>query len=319
MKNSGIKWMVCGMVCLASSAYAGEPVPQNSEPSQKQIKVLCSTFPVYLFTKNIVAGSDTMQVGLMLPAALGCPHDYMVTPQDLQRLTEAQVLIINGLGMESFLEKSLRKADSHLIVIDSSQGITDLIQLGEDAEDSDSIDSHEHHHTGVNPHLFASPRLAAQITQNIAAEISKIDPAHQDLYQKNAKQYAEKLNRLAEEFQSAARSFRSVKIVTEHAVFDYLARDCGLEVAAIVEESPGQEPAADQMLQLVRIIRESKAAALFTEPQYPAKIGQTLARETGIPVAVLDPVAGGPDNAPADYYEIVMRHNLETLKKTLAR
>lgn len=85
----------------------------------------------------------------------------------------------------------------------------------------------------------------------------------------------------------------------------------------MIEETPGQEPSAARMLNLIKTIKQSGAAAVFTEPQYPAAVGRTIAREAGVTVGVLDPVASGPDEAPLTYYESVMRKNIETLGQTL--
>ena len=90
----------------------------------------------------------------------------------------------------------------------------------------------------------------------------------------------------------------------------------GLEVVAVLRPH-GQEPSAAEMLELVRTLRAKQAGAIFTEPQYPAKVGAALARETGLPTATLDPVATGPDAAPLDYYETAMRQNMEVLRATL--
>jgi ABC-type Zn uptake system ZnuABC Zn-binding protein ZnuA len=161
--------------------------------------------------------------------------------------------------------------------------------------------------------------MAARMVQNIAASLAAIDPPNALLYATNAKACADKLEKLANEFTEAAKTFPSRKIVTEHAVFDYLARDIGLEIVAVVEEAPGQAPSAAQMLEIIKQIKSSGAAALFTEPQYPAKVGQTIAAEAKIPVAALDPVASGPSDADADYYEKTMRYNLDTLKRVLGK
>ena len=90
----------------------------------------------------------------------------------------------------------------------------------------------------------------------------------------------------------------------------------GLEVVAVMQPH-GQEPSAAEMLRLAQVIREKKAGAIFTEPQYPARIGETFARETGIRVTALDPVASGPENAGLDYYEKTMRTNLDTIRTVL--
>lgn len=106
------------------------------------------------------------------------------------------------------------------------------------------------------------------------------------------------------------------RIVQPHGVFDYLARDMNLTIVAVLQPH-GQEPSAAEMVELVKTITEEQVGAIFTEPQYPEKIGKTLAKETGVPVAMLDPVATGPENAPLTYYETIMRQNMQILEATL--
>ena len=300
----------------------GGPVNVDAadQPVEKK-QVLCTTFPIYQIARNVAAGSQGIQLALMLPSSMGCPHDYVLTPQDMNRISQADVLIINGQGMESFLGDSLRRSNPKANVIDSSAGIKDLISLS--PEPSGGIGVTENETTGdqksgtINPHLFASPRRAAKISMNIANGLARIDPSRAALYDKNARAYATKLDKLAGDLIAVSKAFHSPKIVTEHAVFDYLARDAGLQIMAVVEEEPGQEPSASEMMRIVSVIKKTGAGAVFAEPQYPAEVARTIAREAGVPSAVLDPVATGPDDAPLDYYETVMRRNLETLKKTL--
>jgi len=301
--------MALGAACLPIGVT---PAGAEAAPAGGKTRILCSVFPIVLFTRNVAAGSDAFQIDLMLPAAMGCPHDYLLTPQDMRKIAEADVFIANGLGLEEFLGDPLRKANPKIVVVDSSRGIEKLIPLT-----AKGTESARDLHAGFNPHLFASPRMAASIVRNIASELSKLDPPGAELYEKNSDAYAAKLDRLAGEFAAAVHRSRSRRIVTQHAVFDYLARDAGLEIVAVVEEAPGQEPSAARMLDLVNQIKASKAAAVFTEPQYPSKVGETIAREAGIPVATLDPVASGPENIPLDYYEKVMKDNIATLERVL--
>ncbi|MDD4890310.1 MAG: metal ABC transporter substrate-binding protein, partial [Phycisphaerae bacterium] len=277
--------------------------------SKSGLRVLCSTFPMYVFTRNVTDGRGDVQVGLMLPAAAGCPHDYALTPRDMQKIAAADVFIANGLGLEEYLGEPLRRANAKIKVIDTSGGVRGIATMAD--EDGYGRGA------AANPHLFASPRRAARIVRNIAAELGKIDPAGAELYRRNAEAYAARLETLADDFVRVAKGLRSTKIVTEHAVFDYLAADAGLTIVAVIEETPGQEPSAAGMIRLVKTIRSSGAKAVLIEPQYPANVGQTIAKEAGIPVAVLDPVASGPDDAGLDYYEKAMRSNIEALKSVL--
>ncbi|MCF7838598.1 MAG: metal ABC transporter substrate-binding protein [Candidatus Marinimicrobia bacterium] len=291
-----------------------------------ELNVLCTTFPIYQITRNVAVGQAGVVVELLLPASLGCPHHYSLTPQDMRKLARADLLVVNGLGLEAFLGAPVQNANPRLTVVDSARGVTELLFYEEGPHDHDAHAPCEQngsacvhaHQNNVNPHLFASPRQAAHLALNIAAGLSQADPDHASLYVQHARAYADRLNALADEMAAQVRTLRNNRIVQPHGVFDYLARDTGLEIVAVTQPH-GREPSAAEMLHLVKTIRARQAGALVTEPQYAPKVGQTLARETGIPTLELDPVASGPDDAPLDYYESVMRQNLEALQTVLGR
>ncbi len=288
------------------------------------LHVLATTFPVYQITRNVINGVDGIDLDLMIPAGLGCPHDYALTPQDMHKLAKADLLVINGLGMEEFLGAPLKKANAQLQVIDSSAGIADILQQKAKGHDEHQDAHHHeeeqhHHHAGPNPHLFASPRMAALLAGNIARALAQQKPDAAQALLTNGKTYSEQLQQLADTMTQAAKGLVNRRIVTQHGVFDYLARDMGLEVVAVVQAHAGQSPSASEMLEIVKNIKEKKAGAVFTEPQYPAAIGKTIAHEAGIQAARLDPVANGPENAPLNYYQQVMQTNLTTLEQTLGR
>jgi len=289
--------------CIAFSGFLS-----NAQAADKKFQILASTFPIRLITLNIIHGKNNMNVDLLIPAQVGCPHDYALAPQDMKKLVEADVLIINGLGMEEFLGAPLKKINSSLKTIDSSRGIKDILQHSDNAD---------HHHFRTNPHLFASPRMAAHLAINIANDLSRIDPSGAEFYLENARIYAKKMNKLADEFSALGKHLKNKNIVTQHSVFDYLARDMGLNIVAVLQEYDGQEPSAAEILKIIKTIRNENAKAIFTEPQYPQKIGHVIATEAGIVTKILDPVATGPKNASLDYYETVMRKNIKILKKTL--
>ncbi|HOD82852.1 MAG: High-affinity zinc uptake system binding-protein ZnuA precursor [Planctomycetes bacterium ADurb.Bin126] len=322
-------------------ALAGLPLAgagcRPAARDQSRARVLCSVHPVYLLTQAVAQGSD-LHVQLMLPSNMGCPHDYSLSPEDMRKLAAADVLVVNGLGLEEFLGEPVRKANPNVKTIRAGEAIEGLLDMdhGRDGDEHDhdghaapaatpagapahgeAAHAHAHRHEGLNPHVFASPRMAARMARRIAEELGKVYPAHARLFADNAARAAADLDALADEFAQAGRSFARRKIVTEHGVFDYLARDCGLEIVAVVEEAPGQEPSAARMIELIKLIKDSGAAAVFTEPQYPVKVGQTIAREAGVPVASLDPVASGPAEGGIQGYHEIMRKNLDTLKKTL--
>jgi len=281
--------------------------------SEEKFEILTTTFPIYQITRNITKGRKGAKVHLLLPPQLGCPHEYSLTPNDMSRLAKASLLIMNGLGLEEFLEGALKKANPDLKIIDTSKGIKNRLHY------TCTHSGHDHaHQHDVNPHLFVSPVFSAKIAENIALGLSESDPGRAELYKKNAKEYGKKMEKLSADFARLGRKLENNRIVQPHGVFDYLARDMGLKIVATLL-AEGQEPSASGMIKLVKIIKKEKVGAILTEPQYPDKIEKTLSRETGVPVIQIDPTASGPLDAPLDYYEKAMRKNLETLKKTLGK
>ncbi|MDR1611195.1 MAG: zinc ABC transporter substrate-binding protein [Planctomycetota bacterium] len=326
------------LTALAAACLFFHMFALAGEGQTRPAKVLCTTFPIYQLTRNIAQGSESVTVDLMIPAAMGCPHDYALTPQDMAKIAASDILVVNGLGMEEFMGKPVERANPDIIVIDSSLGVTDVIEDEDDEDDhhleeeeeecdpdheyaEDGHDRHgdehdDHHHHGPNSHIFSSPALSAGMVETIAGRLCVLDPAGAAIYAANASAYAARLRGLAGEMADAGKGFANNRIVEPHGAFDYLARDLKLEIVAHLQPH-GQELSASQMLELLEIIRERKPAVIVVETQYSTKAGETIAAEAGLPAILLDSAASGPDDAPLDYYETVMRDNLLVLKKAL--
>jgi ABC-type Zn uptake system ZnuABC Zn-binding protein ZnuA len=236
----------------------------------------------------------------MLPASLGCPHDYALTPGDMKKIASADLFVANGLGMEDFLGEPVRRANPKIRIVETARGVRP-VRGG---------------HGEINPHTWVSPRNAIFQVREIEKALSEARPGLAPAFRRNADAYVFRLTALAAEFEAAAMTFRRTNIVTFHDVFDYLARDVGLTVVGKIETVPGQEPSAGEIQRLSRTIREKEVPAVFSEPQYSPKLADTLAREAGVPVRVLDPVATGSPALTA--YEDAMRRNLSTLKEVLS-
>ncbi len=301
------------LVTVGCRKKAAGPAANGS----KQLRVLCTTFPMYQITRNVVGDNDQVRVDLLLPASLGCPHNYPLTTQDMQNLAVADVLVVNGLGLEEFLDAPLKKANAEIRIIDSSAGIEDIIPGSGASCDHHGCEGHDHDDDrNANPHLFVSPRMNARLAQVIATELAKIAPASAKSFTDNAAAYAKRLETLANDLSALGEQLKNRRIVQPHGAFDYLARDLGLEIVAVMQ-AHGQQPAAAEMIALAKTLKAERVGAIFTEPQYPDRVGRRLSKETGVPFAVLDPAANGPTSAPLDHYETTMRKNMETLKTVL--
>ena len=322
--------LVFGVCCLFGLFGAGSV-------NAAELKILTSTFPVYQLTRIVTEGREGLSVAPLLPAHMGCPHDYALTPQDMRKLARADILVINGLGLEEFITPELLQANPGLRIVDASRHVEGTLAYadfeteehdeadspGHQAHEAEEPEAHHHHdhahadhdHTGVNPHIFASPVMLGRMAVSVADQLGASDPDGQALYRERADTYASRLQTLSETLAGRADNLKNQTIMTQHGVFDYLARDLNLTIVGVVQAHAGQEPSAAQMLALIR--QAGKAGGIFAEPQYPQDTGATIATEAGIPFAVLDPVATGPDNAPLGYFEDRMRDNMKTLEQTL--
>lgn len=294
-------------------------------------ELLCSTFPIYLFARNITEGSDSFKVGLMIDSSKGCPHDYNPSPAELERLSKAKVLVINGLGLEGFLDQALRVSRPDLAIIDASGGERAVKAfLSDPPKDAAPViliekeaarklaqgHSHGAGEEEVNPHLFASPRTAALLVENITRGLIEIDPAKADLYRNNGARLAQQLLNLSGAAVTGLRAnLGNPKVISSHSIFDYLAQDWGLNIVARIEEEDGAEPSAARLTALTRLGRQEGIKAVLTDPTGNQALAQTLAAELKIPAAVIDPAASGPADVPLDYYEKVMVTNLTVLLK----
>jgi ABC-type Zn uptake system ZnuABC Zn-binding protein ZnuA len=292
------------IIALAAVFLVASLPPIPARAGAGELRVLASFLPMYIFTLNVAGDAPGVSVDLMLPASMGCPHDYSLTPGDMRKIAAADLFIANGYGMEEFLGAPVRKANPRIRIVETARGVPPIREA-------------EGGHDGINPHTWVSPRNAIIQVRNIEAALASASPRNAAAFRRNADAYASKLAVLAGEFDSASARFSNKRIVAFHNVFDYLARDMGLSIVGNIEESPGQEPSAGEIGRLVRAIREKRAAAVFWEPQYPRRLAEMIAAEAGIPARVLDPLSTG--RAATDVYETVMRENLRTLTEVLGK
>jgi len=273
----------------------------NSQAFAKETVILTSFYPIHIATMNVVSGIQGIKLVIMTKPFAGCLHDYALTPKDMITLSKADYFVVNGLGMESFLNKAMQ-LQKKLIMIEASKGITSLIK-----------DSHG----DINPHLWPAPTLAIKQVENIASQLGEQLPQYQNQFRKNAIEYIKKIETLREKMKKETSSLKTREFITFHEAFVYFAREFDLKIPTAIEREPGTEPTAREMAEIIKIIKKSSSKVIFTEPQYSPKSAEIIAKASGASIYHLDPVVTGEYKKEA-YLEI-MKLNLATLIKALSK
>lgn len=317
----------------ASNAPAVTKTPSSAPAHKLNIKV--SFYPMYEFTKNITG--DLADVETLIPPTVE-PHDWEPTAQDMAKITDADVLVYNGAGMEGWAGQVLDAASgSKLVAVEASKGI-DLMEgaaeeeeehaheagdhseeAGHDHEDGEHGHDHDHDHGGLDPHVWLAPSLAVREVQNIEAALAAVAPEHADTFKANADAYIAKLNELDQEFKDMAKQVKRKDFITQHAAFGYLAKTYGLTQVPIAGLSPDQEPSASRMAEIVKFAEEHQVKTIFFETLVSSSVADAIAKETGAKSAVLNPIEGLTDEDRSNNldYLSIMRQNLAALKTAL--
>lgn len=296
-------------LCLAVlSGCAG-----RTEQEEPELSVVTSFYPMYIMALNVTDGVEGVKVDNMAGQQTGCLHDYQLQTKDMKNLEKADVFVINGAGMESFLDKVVEQLPD-LTIVDTSEGLT-LLESGT-GEEHDHEEDDGHDHGDVNPHIWVSISECIGQVENLCEGLKQADPEHADRYEENTRVYVEKLEALRDRMHEAIDPLPNKNIVTFHEAFPYFAREFDLNIVKVVNREPDSQPSARELAETIRLIEEAGVAAVFAEPQYPESAANIIAAESGITVWTLDPVVTGPDDK--DAYLDAMELNMETLVKALS-
>lgn len=302
--------MVLAVLITLATLLAG--VTCGQESSGGKPIVVTSIFPLADFVGN-VAG-DRVEVVTLLPSGAS-PHTYEPTPGDIKDVAGAILLVVNGAGLDFWVEDLKSAASDSLVVLDTSVALADegLLLSG----DEHDHDGEEDDHGGVNPHYWLDPVLAQKQVEAIAAALASVDPDNGDFYMDNAAGYIARLQSLDEEIRGVVQSFSSREFITFHPAWAYFASRYGLVEAAVIEEAPGKEPSVEYIMHVVDVARALKVKAIFAEPQFSTEAADAIAADSGAEVLLLDPL-GAPGLAGRDSYVALMRYNVEQMAEAMA-
>lgn len=267
-----------------------------------KLKIVTSFYPMYIDALNITKNVEGVEVINLTEPQTGCLHDYQLTTEDMKTLEKADIFIVNGLGMENFLDKVIEQR-KNLKIINAS-----------DSEEIFTIKDGDE----INPHVWVSITYAMNQIKSITSQLCRLDEKNADIYKKNALEYLDKLSTLRDEMHLKLDNLPNKDIVTFHEAFPYFAAEFKLNIVGVIEREPGTEPNPQELAETIKIVNSLPVKVLFTEPQYSPKAAETISRETGAKIFELDPVTTGESvKENADAYINAMKKNAEVLADAL--
>ena len=324
MKRSKLKFLVILMTIISMIFVAGCSNNKAEVAEESSKKVIYTTFfPVHDLTLRIVG--DKMEVKSIITGNQE-PHDFEIQASEMVGISESDLIIYNGAGMEGFIEdlKELAKNDDKFL--DLSQGLTLLESHGEEHEheeheehdEHDEHDEHEHNHSGVNPHTWLSIKNAQIELDTIYQKVASIDPENEAYYKANLEKSLEEFKALDEKFENeiAKISDEDKYFVVAHAAFNYLANDYGLKQIAVTGISPEDEPSAQQLKTIADFVAKHNITTVFFEGKATPKVAETLAENTNTKTSTLYTMESLTEEEMQMGYLKLMEKNLEELVKS---
>ncbi len=319
LENSKLSILGIALLIIATSAGCSRsnnqvttsevsPQARTVDSTRSKTKIVTTFLPMYWFA-TAVAG-DVADVEILVPPGTEV-HEYQATPDNVQAIASADVLVKNGLGLEEFLSSTVKNAENaKLKEIDASIGIQPLNEVSPVVK-AVKEEGHDHDHASGNPHVWLDPVLAKQQVSNIRDGLIAADAANKATYETNAAKYIQQLDSLNNEFQLRLQKTPNCTFVTFHDAYPYLAKRYNLKQVAVVEIPEDQLAPAD-IQDVVNAVKKYKVKALFNEPGTDNKLLSSLSKDLNLTLREIDSLENGTKDP--QYYFQAMKANLQTLE-----
>ena len=268
-------------------------------------QIAATTLPVYELTSRLCNSTD-ITVTRLVTESVSCLHDYSLNVGQVKAAESAEVIVMNGAGLEEFMEDILHDTE---YLIDASYGIS-LLECEEES-DHDHDHGHEDHNHDVDNHIWLSPVNASVMAQNICEGLCGIYPEQESIFRSNLNVLLSDLNALQVYGETQLADLSCRELITFHDGFGYFADSFDLTILRAIEEESGSEASAAELIELIEEVEHHKLPAIFTETSGSASAASVISRETGAAIHTLDMAMAG------NSYFDAMYHNIDTLKEAL--
>lgn len=314
-------------ILAVSFGFTNIYVSHNQTTEDEDFVVVTSFYPMYIATMNVVGDTEGVTLKNLSEPQTGCLHDFQLTPADMKLLSTADVFIINGGGIESFMEEIAAQYPD-LVIVEASDGIELLCDEHTDEgahlhENMHTEDEHDEYHEDenahshdINAHAWMSVKLYRMQVENIANGLAEIDENNRESYLANAGTYDRKLEALQVEQDELKTLTKGQTSIMFHCTFDYVAMDYGMDVAFCMDLDEERQVSAGEVAEVLEVIEHDNVKYLFAEELYGTSMCEMVQKETNVKVIYLDPLNRGEYDA--DSYIEGMRNNMKLIKEAFA-
>ncbi len=286
--------VMLAVLLLLGVGLTGIYVNHTEEKEADQYTVVTSFYPMYIAALNVVGDNDRIRLENLSEPQTGCLHDYQLTPADMQLLSTADAFVVNGGGIESFLEEAAEQYPKLTII--NASGQVDLIE--------------------DNAHAWMNIEDYMTQVKTIAGELSAADPADAEKFSENADAYLDKLSSLKEEADAIKPLMEGKEIVIFHEAYEYVAEEYGMQVSYVMDLDEERQVSAGEVADVVRAVQDGGVQVILAEELYGKDMGDTVESETDAKVCYLDTLVRG--DYDADSYLGAMQQNINLLKEVFS-
>lgn len=296
---------------------------KKEQAKDEDLLVVTSFYPMYVAAENVIGDVEGVTLENLSEPQTGCLHDYQLTAADMKLLSKADVFIVNGGGIESFLS-DVAESYPDLKIVQACDGI-DLLESAEGTGEShndlssntdadhDDHDHSEHSHGDENAHVWMNLADYQIQVQNICNGLSEADSAHAEQYAQNAQTYQGKVQELQQEAAELASQIASQPVVIFHEAYEYIVQEYGLQLAGEMNLDEERQVSAGEVADILYSIEDNHVSVVLAEELYGTDMGEMVTKQSGVKVVYLDTLTRG--NYSADSYLEGMRSNIEQLKE----
>lgn len=306
-----------GLLFLSASALLFGACGNSTASEDGKLNIVTTFYPVYEFTKQ-VAG-DEANVDLLVKAGTEV-HGYEPSAKDIARIQEADAFVYENENMETWVHDVEKSLDTTKVnVISATEGM--LLLPGGEEEHEGHDHSGEGHSHAYDPHVWLSPERAITLVENIRDSLVAKYPEKKDAFETNAAAYIEKLDALDAKYSETLSAAKQKYFVTQHTAFAYLALDYGLKQVSITGVAADEDPTPSRLAELTEYINKYGIKYIYFEENASKSVAETLAKETGVQLDVLNPLESltDEDMKNGKDYISVMEDNLTALEKTTSQ